>query len=122
MATAVHRPCAEPGCPALVQKGRCPTHFTENRGRTDRYRGSRHERGYGAEWEDTRERVLERDFYLCQVCLTRTASEVDHVVPKEAGGSDVDDNLQSICSICHEIKTGLENASRNRSRGVSADA
>ncbi len=122
MATAVRRPCAQPGCPALVLKGRCPEHTTENTRRIDRYRGSRHERGYDATWEATRDRILERDFHLCQVCLTRTAGEVDHVVPKEAGGSDDDNNLQSICSICHDIKTGTENATRHRARGAHAHA
>lgn len=120
MATVVPRPCAQPGCQLLVPKGRCPDHTTENNRRIDRHRGSRHDLGYDAEWEETRERIFERDFQLCQVCRTRAATEVDHVVPKEAGGSDEDDNLQSICSICHDIKTGTENAQRIRSHGGPA--
>lgn len=120
MATAIRRPCAQPGCRALVVKGRCPEHTTENYRQIDRYRGSNTERGYGAEWSRTRKRILERDFQLCQVCKTRTASEVDHVVPKGAGGSDEDENLQSLCTICHDIKTGTENATRHRARGAHA--
>lgn len=122
MAIAVLRPCAQPGCPAKVPKGYCPSHTTEKRRADDRRRGSRHERGYGSVWEETRKRIFERDFQLCQICLTRTATEVDHVAPKESGGSDEDDNLQSVCSICHDIKTGTENAQRNRSHGGSAHA
>lgn len=48
MATAAPRPCAQPGYRAVVPKGGCPT---ENSRSTARYRRSRHERGYGAEWE-----------------------------------------------------------------------
>ena len=41
------RPCAEPGCPTLVERGtrggRCPEHRRE----VERLRGSRQKRGYG---------------------------------------------------------------------------
>jgi 5-methylcytosine-specific restriction enzyme A len=120
MAIAVPRPCTQPGCPALVLKGRCPQHTTENQRQIDRYRGSRHERNYGTEWERKRERILERDFHLCQVCLVRTASEVDHRIPRALGGSEEDSNLQSICSTCHDEKTGRETGARYRARGAAA--
>lgn len=115
-------PLRQPGCLALVPKGRNPDHTAENTRRIDRYRNSRHDRGYGVDWERTRERILERDFQLCRVCRTRTATEVDHVGPKESAGSDEDHNLQSICSICRDIKTAVENAQRDRSHGGSAHA
>lgn len=83
----------------------------------DALRGSRQDRGYGAEWERTRKRILSRDKGLCQVCLRsgryRPARHVDHVVPKFEGGSDDDSNLQSICLGCHAEKTA-EEARRGR--------
>lgn len=83
-------------------------------------RGSRHDRGYGSEWEVTRKRILRRDKGLCQVCLQvgcyRPAKAVDHIKSKAEGGDDADGNLQSICKTCHDAKTADE-AARARKRG-----
>lgn len=49
------RVCPEPGCPELVDKGRCAQHRRD----AERARGSREERGYGAEHQQRRY-VLER--------------------------------------------------------------
>lgn len=77
-------------------------------------RQSRHERGYGASWDKLRLRILARDLYLCQPCLTKDrptpATEVDHITPKAKGGTDGPDNLQAICGACHREKTRLESA------------
>jgi 5-methylcytosine-specific restriction protein A len=85
----------------------------------DKRRGSRQSRGYGAEWEQTRKRILCRDKGLCQPCLKagrpRPAKQVDHIVPKFEGGTDADDNLQSICKDCHDAKTAAE---ARRGRGM----
>lgn len=32
----------------------------------------------------------------------------DHIVPKAAGGSDADANLQTLCQCCSDQKTQLE--------------
>ncbi len=72
---------------------------------------SRQSRGYGAAWERTRKRILERDNYLCQCrhCKaegrTTVATDVDHVVPRARGGSDHDANLQAINGDCHKRKS-----------------
>ncbi|MBO9377901.1 HNH endonuclease [Sphingomonas histidinilytica] len=75
---------------------------------------SRQERGYGAAWDRTRKRILQRDKHLCQPCLkrgvVRPGPEVDHVTPKAEGGTEDDDNLQAICSDCHKRKTAEEAA------------
>ena len=36
------------------------------------------------------------------------ATEVDHIVPKSAGGTDAMDNLQALCKSCHSRKTAKE--------------
>lgn len=78
----------------------------------DAVRGTRQQRGYGAEWERTRKRVLVRDEYLCQPCQRagrdRLATDVDHVIPKARGGTDGLGNLQAICRTCHREKTAAE--------------
>jgi 5-methylcytosine-specific restriction enzyme A len=114
-------PCRHPGCAALVaEPGYCDEHKRDAIGwKADAYRGSRHERGYGADWARRRVRILKRDCGLCQPCLRNSevtkATQVDHIVPKAEGGTDDDDNLQAICSPCHTAKTAQESA-RARSR------
>jgi 5-methylcytosine-specific restriction endonuclease McrA len=62
---------------------------------------------------------MRRDGNRCQIggpsCL-RWASEVDHVVPRIAGGTDSLDNLRSVCKPCH--KRRLVDAIRGESEAV----
>lgn len=77
-----------------------------------RGKGSRHERGYGTAWDRLRKLILQRDLHLCQPCQRNgrvtVATQVDHIKPKAAGGTDDEDNLQSICKPCHDVKTQRE--------------
>lgn len=79
---------------------------------SDRLRGSRHQRGYGADWQRLRAEVLLRDKGLCQPCLeagrVTAAREVDHIKAKARGGTDELINLQAICPACHAKKTARE--------------
>ena len=49
---------------------------------------------------------------LCEICeakgLTRSATIVDHKIPRRQGGSDLPFNLQSLCYGCHQIKSAGE--------------
>jgi 5-methylcytosine-specific restriction enzyme A len=121
MATAAPKPCLI--CRALVHDGttRCSEHKVVAGSFADRQRGSRHERGYGSAWDKTRARILRRDAGICQACLkdghVHRGTEVDHKVPKAEGGSEDDDNLQTICASAHRAKTVVE---AQRARGVTA--
>jgi 5-methylcytosine-specific restriction protein A len=68
---------------------------------------------YRGGWPERRLRVLERDGYVCQLrypgCLGR-ASQVDHIVQPEAGGTDSLENLRSACQQCHATRTGRQGA------------
>jgi 5-methylcytosine-specific restriction enzyme A len=44
------------------------------------------------------------------------ATDLDHIVPLELGGSDTDDNLQGLCRAHHLDKTKLEAIQRARRR------
>lgn len=110
--------CPEPGCGALVARGRCPAHSREFR----RERGTRHEQGYGNRWArrarlfrdryplcgmrpDNRPPVMSRCYDERRVTL---AYHVDHVVPHKGDQSlfwDELNNWQSLCSACHSRKT-----------------
>lgn len=127
MPIAASKPCRNHGCSVLVANGSyCDLHKRPSYGSfADLDRGSRHERGYGSLWDRIRPRILERDAGLCQSCLSKglineCASKkfgafVDHKVPKFEGGTDDDDNLQTLCRACHVEKTQSE-SSRARLR------
>jgi 5-methylcytosine-specific restriction protein A len=61
-------------------------------------------------WKLARQERLVLDNYQCQDCgrvVTGRDANVDHVVPKAAGGSDYMDNLRTLCRSCHSRKTVL---------------
>lgn len=70
----------------------------------------------GDTWMTIRRRILLRDKFACQSCGTvRMDNEVDHRIPLEQGGTNQDDNLQTLCSGpdgCHARKTKQEAQSR----------
>lgn len=122
MPAAAPRPCRHPGCSALVRgSAYCATHQRAAAGSfADRARGTRQQRGYGSGWDARRKRILERDCGLCQQCLREGrltavgdkpySAWCDHIVPKAEGGSDADENLQTLCRACHQAKTDREKA------------
>jgi len=107
--------CRKVGCPTAHTNtnGHCDKHqHLSGWGKNQHLKGNRHKRGYGYQWTKIRERILERDEYLCQQCLSEgisvTANTVDHIKAKTHGGDDSDSNLQSLCRPCHGKKTARE--------------
>lgn len=49
--------------------------------------------------------VLERDGYMCVVCLTGNDLHIDHIVPVVNGGTNAPDNLQVLCAE-HNMRKG----------------
>ena len=47
--------------------------------------------------------VLERDRWSCVYC-GQAANQVDHVIPRNHGGSDLPTNLVSACARCNNLK------------------
>lgn len=116
MPARLKRACRKPGCPGTTidRSGYCDKHKPEEAcwKRWQDKKGNDRQRGYGTAWRKLRKRILERDRYLCQVCLKngviKAGSEVDHIRSKATGGTDNDDNLQAICTRCHREKTATE--------------
>lgn len=53
----------------------------------------------------TRKNLLVRDNHQCQYCKTKNGPlTLDHVLPKNRGGSDVWDNLVTACQPCNHRK------------------
>lgn len=104
------RPCPRPGCPAVVRGGGyCERHKPA----PWRHERSAAARGYDRRWRRTRALILGH-LPLCRLCeaagITRLAAELDHIVPKAAGGSDDPTNLQPLCRAHHRAKTRADAA------------
>lgn len=118
MPTRPKRPCKKPGCPKLTDSGWCEDHA---RARPPEQKPwgttttSAHARGYGAHWRKLRALVLARQ-PLCSSCQRRASTQVDHIVPKAAGGTDEEHNLRGVCGDCHAAKTAREGTQGRRRR------
>ena len=104
-------PCAHPGCPRLVPRGKkyCEEHATQH---PEEMRPAS-ERGYGSAWRRARKQYLEVH-PLCVECMragryTR-ATDVDHIVPHRGNQRLFwdEDNWQALCHRCHSVKTRSE--------------
>ena len=77
----------------------------------------------GRPWRRLRDRILERDEYLCQACRREgkltLATEVDHIEPLFLGGTDDESNLESICDDHAKRKNAEEAAAARRARRPS---
>lgn len=106
-------PCCVRGCPGrAVRRGRCAIHAAEAEARWREahpdQRPSAARRGYGSEWREIRAKVLRRQ-PLCVQCAARgleeKATDVDHIIPLRAGGTNDMGNLRPLCHSCHSRKT-----------------
>lgn len=109
------KPCAHPGCAAIVRDGwLCPNHAEQRQKQYDSARGSAASRGYDARWQKLRTMFLAAHplcvdpYGLHQSPVA--ATDVDHKKPKRDGGTNLWDNLQALCHECHSRKTAMENS------------
>ena len=51
-----------------------------------------------------RTRIFARDNYHCIICGRRDNLTIDHIVSVLRGGSDEDNNLQTLCKYCNSTK------------------
>ena len=107
------RVCRKLGCQELTRSSFCEAHKDEEEKRkremwkrTNANRPSSAKLGYGRRWQRLRKMQLARE-PLCREC-DGIATQVDHIVPKSEGGTDDQENLQSLCHSCHSRKTARE--------------
>ena len=104
------KPCAQPGCPVLVESGRCPGHDGKRQHYRDHPRGSSTVQGYGQRWRRARARFLAAH-PLCVQCRREgritAATVVDHKAPHRGDPALFWDesNWQPMCKQCHDAKT-----------------
>jgi 5-methylcytosine-specific restriction endonuclease McrA len=102
-------PCSVPTCPNSKP---CPVHHVERKWAPDK-RPSASQRGYGPEWTKTRMHVLYRDGECC-FCHEAViehgrpvkGATVHHIIPRDDGGPDTEDNLLACHKPCHETHHG----------------
>ena len=67
----------------------------------------------GRKRKDAKLRILIRDACTCQICgatVDMDNSILDHRTPLCRGGTNHDDNLQTLCEQCSKVKTARERA------------
>lgn len=111
------KPCATPGCPELVPRGRCERHRAAAAAQDVRERGTGADRGYDARWRALRAAYVQLH-PSCEACLAEGLTPepgrviVDHIVPHR--GDDAlrldPTNLQTLCRSHHARKTAAEGA------------
>jgi hypothetical protein len=58
------------------------------------------------DWQERAREAKQRDNWQCQVCGSTEDLHTDHILALSKGGSNELDNLQTLCHLCHENKTG----------------
>ena len=102
-------PCAHPGCPELVPRGKkyCEKHKAMH---PEEVRSAA-SRGYTAAWRKASKAFLRDVHPLCRECLKEgryvKATVVDHIVPHRGDPNLFWDrnNWQGLCKRCHDKKT-----------------
>lgn len=108
-------PCAEPGCGALVERGRCPQHQRAEYRREQVSRGTATQRGYGVRHRRWRLMVLNAHPVCCDPSGCNEPSVVaDHVMPLSEGGDWSLSNSQGLCVRHHNAKTAREMNARRK--------
>jgi 5-methylcytosine-specific restriction protein A len=105
------RYCAVPGCPAIVESGRCATHAKK----ADRARGTARQRGYTSAWDRASAAYLLKHPW-CAMC-GQPAEVTDHIkAPKLRQATTAEDqreasrlfwdpaNWQALCQRCNKRK------------------
>ena len=107
MPTKPLRPCAYPGCPTLVESGRCEKHAAQASSAWTR--DKERQRLYDRRWQKFRVAFL-AEHPWCALCervgIYTPAAHVDHVHPHRG---DVETfwkgPFQALCPSCHSRKT-----------------
>lgn len=101
------RPCRYRNCPKLTDSisGYCSEHEKMQVKHYDKYiRSPKHSRWYGRQWQRIRARFLNKN-PLCEQCKKEgrytAATEVHHIQPLSAGGTNDERNLMPLCKSCH---------------------
>ena len=77
------------------------------------------EHKYNGKNKGYRLKILERDEYTCQWCLTNLSAsklEVHHIIPRSKGGNDHPANLITLCLACHKKEDWYDHFHKYKNR------
>lgn len=98
------RPCAQPGCPTLVEKGYCPAHQRPSRSQTPEQR-----KFYSSSlWRRT-SLMVRSEQPICADCEKAPSETVDHLNGWQDNRREM---LRGLCWACHNRKSGGQHARR----------
>lgn len=99
--------CSTPGCPEIVDHGRCPTCTAG----AEQRRGSARQRGYDRKHETRFRKAVLALHPICQVCSTAWSKHADHhpvdrqtLVQRGMNPNDPKHG-RGLCHRCHSIET-----------------
>jgi len=81
-----------------------PRTISVSPGQGPKYRGSSRGRKHGRASKKQREAIFRRDDYECQRCGSEYNLRVDHIKPIAKGGTNTQDNMQTLCEPCNSAK------------------
>ena len=103
------KPCAQPGCPELVSKGRCAAHAKQVDREYKSHSPKSREVYSLPMWRGIRRELLAAHPWCQTPGCNNMATQVDHIVRMEEGGDPWNrSNLQVLCMRCHSSKTMSE--------------
>jgi 5-methylcytosine-specific restriction protein A len=99
------KPCAYQGCRELTTNRFCEAHAREAMNRYNKlHRSQDSNKKYGRSWRKIRASYLSKN-PLCELCETTgkliPANMVHHKIKLSDGGTNAQENLQSLCNSCH---------------------
>lgn len=105
--------CLNPRCGVRVDRGYCAEHESKRRQLSDGNRPGHGKHYSRKSWRLLRLEQLDQQPFCKAIrpdgsVCNALATEVDHIVPLSVGGTDDEDNLQSLCHSCHSRKTVKE--------------
>lgn len=54
-----------------------------------------------------RRAIYRRDGWGCVICSSGSHLQIHHAIPRGQGGSDFDENLVTLCAVCHAQIHGI---------------
>ena len=99
------KPCAYPGCPALVTGRYCEEHARKVNSDYEKFsRDKQTKRRYGRAWKRIRDKYAS-EHPFCELCFERglavPVEEIHHKKPLSEGGTHDRSNLIALCKSCH---------------------
>jgi 5-methylcytosine-specific restriction protein A len=106
MARRTLHACPTPGCPEVVEAGRCDGCKQQ----AERVRGTARQRGYDNRWQRVRRRYLQANPQCAEPGCIEQATDVDHIDghgPRGPRGYDWG-NLRGLCHRHHSQRTARD--------------